>query len=714
MFQADFDPIQDPRGVITIYDAHLLTKDQLNTGDILRVESTDVNTWLPEAVSAAFNFGLTYDYFWERFNRNSINGEGGNIKAVVRVGNMDNAFWSFSEKAMYFGDVRPYAASLDVVGHELTHGVVQFSAGLVYELQPGALNEAFSDIFGEMVEARRDGQPDWKLGSGLDFVLRDFKNPGSRQYGGKPYPKKMSEFFDLPNDGDSDYGGVHINSSIINHAFYLLAEGLPTPPPAPVPEVKGPDSTLFVSIDPAVQAFALGRHESAQGDPPGGKPLVDYVLSKRPAVSGDGSFALFVDSVHDLCGVETDDPSSLQCLGLDGLVHAVAISPDSRYYAFVLRDPTTGQADNRINVYDLIQDTNHTYVLQAPTGDGPAVDTVLFADSMVFTTDSKQLIYDALTVVKFAGEPVERWSIYKLDLATETITVLVPPFEEADIGNPNLGRVSNRYLTVDALFASGVNAVVNLDLFTGEAGLIGITGNHYGFPCFTGDESAVIYAAPDATAPLTGFSLYKQPLAANRLETNGPPSLWLSDATLGVIYRRGAFVSSNAPPIVTLTTPAPNATYPAPATLTFTAHASDPDGAVAKVEFYSGDDKIGESAAPYQFTWSNVPAGEYRLIARAIDNLGAAADSSLVHVSVTSGNGGGASVKLVAPQRLPDGSVQFTVTSPRARIVVIEVSANLTQWSPLLTVTSGPEGYLFTDDQAAGSPQRFYRVKEAQ
>lgn len=227
MFQSDFDPIQNPLGVITIYDAHLLTKDQLNTGDILRVESLDVNTWLPDAVSAAFNFGLTCDYFWERFNRNSINGEGGNIKAVVRVGNMDNAFWSFSEKAMYFGDVRPYAASLNVVGHELTHGVVQFSAGLVYEFQPGALNEAFSDIFGEMVEARRDGQPDWKLGSGLDFVLRDFKNPGSRQYGGRPYPKKMSEFFDLPNDRDSDYGGVHINSSIINHAFYLLAEGLP-------------------------------------------------------------------------------------------------------------------------------------------------------------------------------------------------------------------------------------------------------------------------------------------------------------------------------------------------------------------------------------------------------------------------------------------------------------------------------------------------------
>lgn len=192
-----------------------------------------------------------------------------------------------------------------------------------------------------------------------------------------------------------------------------------------------------MSIDPAVQALALGRHESAQGDPPGGKPLVDYVLSKRPAVSGDGSFAIFVDSVNDLCGVETDDPSSLQCLGFDGMVHSVAVSPDSRYYAFVLRDPATGQADNRINVYDLIQDTNHTYVLQAPTGDGPAVDTVLFADSMVFTTDSKQLIYDALTVVKFAGEPVERWSIYKLDLATQTITVLVPPFEEADIGNPN-------------------------------------------------------------------------------------------------------------------------------------------------------------------------------------------------------------------------------------------------------------------------------------
>lgn len=778
MYNASFDPINDPHGVITIYDAHQLTEDQLKTGNILRIESQNVNTWLPDAVSAAVNFGFTYDYFWERLNRNSINGEGGNIKAVVRVGGMDNAFWSFSEKAMYFGDVRPYAASLDVVGHELTHGVVQFSAGLVYEMQSGALNESFSDIFGEMAEARRTGQPDWKLGSGLDFVLRDFINPGTRQYGGKPYPSKMSEFFDLPNSNETDHGGVHINSSIINHAFYLLAEGLPgaiglvdaekifyrcltvhlqnqsqfqdarlgciasaeelfgagspqaykvaeafdaveitgglpTPPPAPIPEVQGPDSTLFVSIDPNVQAYALSRYEAAQGDPPGGVALVDYVLTRRPAVSGDGSFAMFVDAANDLCGVETDDPGSLQCLGFEGLVHSVAISPDSRYYAFVLRDPLTGQADNQINVYDLLQDTNHTYVLEAPMGDGPSVDTVLFADSMVFTTDSKQLIYDALTVVKFAGEPVERWSIYKLDLATETITVLVPPFEEADIGNPNLGRVSNRYLTMDALVSNGFNAIINLDLFTGDAGLIGITGTNYGFPCFTGDESAVIYTVPDATAPLTGFSLVKQPLSTNRLETNGPPSLWLADATLGMIYRRGDFVSSNAPPVVTLTSPSNNASFTAPATVTLAAQASDPDGSVFKVEFYNHDEKIGEStAAPYQFAWNNVPAGEHRLTARAIDNLGAAADSPLVSVTVTTGNTGGVNVKLASPQRMPDGSIQFTITSERTRIAIVEVSTDLKQWTPLLTITSGPEGYLFKDDQTMGSAQRFYRVKE--
>ena len=88
-----------------------------------------------------------------------------------------NALWN--GEAMLLGDGRTYAGSLDILGHELTHGITQHSAGLVYSDQPGALNEAFSDIFGQAVEARIEGEADWMVGDGLGTPLRDMKNPRS-------------------------------------------------------------------------------------------------------------------------------------------------------------------------------------------------------------------------------------------------------------------------------------------------------------------------------------------------------------------------------------------------------------------------------------------------------------------------------------------------------------------------------------------------------
>ena len=170
--------------------------------------------------------------------------------------------------------------------------------------------------------------------------------------------------------------------------------------------------------------------------------FVERIKEARPAVSGDGSFALFVDGANDLCGVDTDNPNSLQCLGFQGLVHSVAVSPNERYYAFVLRNPVTGQAQNQINIYDIQQDTNRSYTLVAPVQDSTPVNSVLYADSMVFTADSKQLIYDAQTQLSFGNTgQVLRWSIFRIDVATATTTVLVPPLEGADFGNPNLGGI---------------------------------------------------------------------------------------------------------------------------------------------------------------------------------------------------------------------------------------------------------------------------------
>ncbi|MBL9126182.1 MAG: M4 family metallopeptidase, partial [Verrucomicrobiales bacterium] len=766
MFKAGSDPVKKPEGAITIADARNKSINELKGSDVFLVTSPNPNQWdIPDAVSAAYNYSRTYDYFLAQHERNSLDGKGGNITAVVRVGEYDNASWNGNLRLMLFGTVQPYAGALDVVGHELTHGLTEDSANLVYENQPGALNESFSDIFGEMVEAYVDGQPDWKMGTRLTRVFRDFKNPGSLTIGGmnRPYPSKMSEFVQLPNTNDGDHGGVHINSSIINHAFWLLAEGLSgavgmrdaeriffrtltqhlqaqsqfidtrlgaiaaaealfgagsnqakktaeafdaievfsapeTPAPAPVPVVSGPDSTLFIAADPFFGDLTLYRQESAQGDGGGGSDFAYGIRLSRPAVTGDGQLALFVDEDNDLCLAETANPNSRECLNVPGLVHSVAVSPDSRFGAFVFRDANTGEPDNRIRLINLADGSSQTFELLAPVLDGVPVDGILYADSMTFATDSKVLYYDALSRLRFGSGPtVERWSIYALHVETGKISIVVPPFEGIDTGNPSAARAGTRYLAFDARVASTMNSsIVTLDLFSGTVAEVGVVQSGLGSPAWVGDESAIVHAQQDPSAFGSGFSLVRQGLGADRLSVAGQPSLWMHDAGLGVIYRRGTFTGANASPQATITRPTPGTQFPVGTAVTIEANATDADGTVARVEFYDGDDKIGEDAsAPFAFTWTPAGAGSHRLVARAIDNLGAAGDASAVTVTV--GSGQPADPARLSVAALPGGSMRITVRAPAGNYV-ISLSTDLRQWSDIYPVTVGASGSGTVDD----------------
>ena len=126
--------------------------------------------------------------------------------------------------------------ALDVIAHELTHGVTQFTAGLEYHTQSGALNESFSDVFGSLVKqysrGQTAGEADWLIGEGtlvpaLGRALRSMKEPGTA-FDGDPQPSHMDDYKDLPDDNDprNDNGGVHINSGIPNRAFFLAAESM--------------------------------------------------------------------------------------------------------------------------------------------------------------------------------------------------------------------------------------------------------------------------------------------------------------------------------------------------------------------------------------------------------------------------------------------------------------------------------------------------------
>jgi Zn-dependent metalloprotease len=191
-----------------------------------------------ESADAAYDgAGLTYDLFLQEYQRDSLDGRGMTLVSSVHVGQqLNNAFWDGSQMAYGDGDGElflPFARSLSVVGHELTHGVVQFSGGLEYRDQSGALNESCADVFGSLVVQRHLGQSaaeaDWLIGAEIlgpavtGEALRSMKAPGTAYdddvLGVDPQPFHMDDYVITT----ADHGGVHINSGIPNHAFYLLA-----------------------------------------------------------------------------------------------------------------------------------------------------------------------------------------------------------------------------------------------------------------------------------------------------------------------------------------------------------------------------------------------------------------------------------------------------------------------------------------------------------
>jgi Zn-dependent metalloprotease len=196
------------------------------------------------AVNEAYDgSGATFDLYDVIFGRNSIDNNGLKLISTVHYGKgYDNAFWDGGQMVYGDGDenlpvsqrlFNRFTISLDVIGHELTHGVTQYEANLTYANQPGALNESISDIFGSLVKQYQRGQTadqaDWIIGEGLftsnvnGVGIRSMKAPGTAYddpvLGKDPQPAHMKDYVTTT----SDNGGVHINSGIVNHAFYLIA-----------------------------------------------------------------------------------------------------------------------------------------------------------------------------------------------------------------------------------------------------------------------------------------------------------------------------------------------------------------------------------------------------------------------------------------------------------------------------------------------------------
>ncbi|OCA79991.1 hypothetical protein BBH99_04995 [Chryseobacterium contaminans] len=186
------------------------------------------------ATDAHWGAEMTVDYLYTKFGRKSIDNNHFAIKSYVHYStNYFNAFWDGSR--MTYGDGssttnggKPLTA-IDVCGHEITHGMTSKTANLVYQREPGALNEGFSDIFGNSIERwARPTQASWTLGEDFSYVIRDMSNPNAYSqpdtYLGTYWKTATTSGCASPSQAN-DYCGVHTNSGVLNFWYYLLVTG---------------------------------------------------------------------------------------------------------------------------------------------------------------------------------------------------------------------------------------------------------------------------------------------------------------------------------------------------------------------------------------------------------------------------------------------------------------------------------------------------------
>lgn len=472
MFTTIGTDTEQPEGVIWTFNAQ--NSNPNKNFNAVTVTSSN-NTWNdPKAVSAHYNGSVAYEYFRQTFGRNSINGLGGNIVSYINVvdddnSQMDNAFWN--NTAMFYGNgkdaFKPLAQGLDVAGHEMSHGVIQNSAGLDYINESGAMNESFADIFGVLID--RD---DWTIGEDVVLTsvfksgaLRNMQDPhnGGNKLGDNGWqPAHYSERY----TGTQDNGGVHINSGITNFAFFKIASkigketaeqiyyraltkyltrssnfvDLRNAVLASAADIQGANGSAIAIINTAFDEVGIGSTGGSE------KPtdvsentgeeyvvvvnnedgnlylantagqIISDALSdnpplSRPSMTDDGTVLIYVSQDNIMRYISFDWQQGQY--GSDVLDDQVpwrnaVISKDGNRIAALTKDE-----DNFIYVYDFnlqqfpgFELTNPTYTEGVSTGD------VLRADAMEFDFTGEYLVYDCESQLKNAnGVDVTYWDI---------------------------------------------------------------------------------------------------------------------------------------------------------------------------------------------------------------------------------------------------------------------------------------------------------------
>lgn len=199
-------------------------------GELAREEGEETPTGDADVDSAYDHTGTVYDFYQGYGERDSWDGAGAPIISTVHFDQasgapFENAYWNGEQ--MVFGD--EYADALDIVGHELTHAVVEHDTELVASAQSGALNESFSDIMGATIEMEKEEEEDWEIGEDLPGgAIRSLSKPSKysepvgEEGASVSFPETLTKWVETCLDNF----GIHINSTITSHAFYLAATEL--------------------------------------------------------------------------------------------------------------------------------------------------------------------------------------------------------------------------------------------------------------------------------------------------------------------------------------------------------------------------------------------------------------------------------------------------------------------------------------------------------
>ncbi len=594
-------------GVIFTLDADNTSTEDLN----YKYVTSANNTWPQKAaISAHYHATLAYEYFLNTFGRNSINDLGGDIISLVNVAeddgtSMENAFWN--GKAVFYGNggtrFKSLAGALDVAAHELGHGVVSNTANLEYTGQSGAINESYADIFGAMVD-----RLDWKIGEDVvkasyypSGALRDMANPhnGGTKANDFWQPAHVSEMY----LGTQDNGGVHINSSIGNHAFYLFASAVGKAKAEQVfylalteyltktsqfidfrIAVVQAARDLYTSteVNEANKAFdAVGIQEEEEVDdtqeyeansgqervliyntdpdytptlytsPESGNTflsLSNTTFYNKISVTDDGSVGVFVSDDHNIRAINIDPSNPDEKILSDNPDwDNVAVSKDGRLLAAISKFAD----DNTIYVFDLISGRDTTFTLYNPTTSHSNTDAggVLYADAIEFNHSGEYIIYDAVNEISSTSvDDITYWDIGFIKVWDKTktgfgdgrITKLFTSLpQHVSVGNPVFSKNSPDVIAFDYKYDDGVDLAYRLYATNLKTGELNKLLDNTTWGYPSFSKNDEKIAFGVATQTGIEEDIYTVPLTSEKIYAAGDPTLYMEYATWPVYYATG-------------------------------------------------------------------------------------------------------------------------------------------------------------------------------